>query len=191
MQNWHLYLIRCKNNVLYTGITTDVKRRFNEHCNDSVKGAKFLRGKGPLSLAFSAEVGGRVLASQLEVRVKKLKKSDKERLIAGGLTLDSLLKTKNKRVRLRDLPGLGVKSEAMLKTIGINTPAQLQQSGAVSTYLKLKQVDACSVSLNLLYAMVGALAGKSWLTIARQERERLLAELEGYAELEQMMKSSD
>ena len=53
MTPWFLYLIRTADNKLYTGITTDVERRYQQH--QSGKGAKALRGKGELTLAFSAQ----------------------------------------------------------------------------------------------------------------------------------------
>ncbi len=72
---WFLYLIRTADNRLYTGITTDVPRRFRQH--QAGKGAKALRGKGDLQLAFSHEVGEHSLALRLEYRVKQLTKREK------------------------------------------------------------------------------------------------------------------
>ncbi|MFM3286099.1 GIY-YIG nuclease family protein [Klebsiella quasivariicola] len=86
---WFLYLIRTADNRLYTGITTDVPRRFRQH--QTGKGAKALRGKGDLQLAFSHEVGEHTLALRLEYRVKQLTKRDKERLVAGEGTFEILL----------------------------------------------------------------------------------------------------
>lgn len=76
---WSLYIVRDRFNHLYTGITTDVERRFNQHKNGT--GAKALKGKGPLSLAFYSQVGNRQRASQFEYQVKQLKKIQKEKLI--------------------------------------------------------------------------------------------------------------
>jgi len=87
MSIWSLYLIRCRNGSLYTGITTDVERRFNEHQSNSVKSAKYLRGKGPLQLVFHIEVGNRSEASIAEAKIKKLCRSDKELLIKGDISL--------------------------------------------------------------------------------------------------------
>lgn len=81
---WYLYIIRCRNNSLYTGITTDVERRFLEH--SSGKGAKYLKGKGPLTLVFQTEVGTKSEAAKLEHLIKKLPKSKKEELIIKGIT---------------------------------------------------------------------------------------------------------
>ncbi|WP_218802849.1 GIY-YIG nuclease family protein [Klebsiella quasipneumoniae] len=86
---WFLYLIRTADNRLYTGITTDVPRRFLQH--QAGKGAKALRGKGDLQLAFSHEVGEHSLALRLEYRIKQLTKREKERLVAGEDTVETLL----------------------------------------------------------------------------------------------------
>ncbi|MEO3990332.1 GIY-YIG nuclease family protein [Pseudocitrobacter cyperus] len=87
---WFLYLIRTADDKLYTGITTDVARRFAQH--QSGKGAKALRGKGELTLAFSGEVGERSLALRLEYRIKQLTKRQKEHLVAGDGSFEALLK---------------------------------------------------------------------------------------------------
>jgi len=79
---WFLYLIRCKDGALYTGITTDVDRRFAEH--QSGKGAKYLRGKTPLTLAFQQKIGSRSAALKAEASIKKLSKADKETIINTG-----------------------------------------------------------------------------------------------------------
>ncbi len=76
---WFLYMIRCKGNVLYTGITTDVERRFKEH--QAGKGAKFLRGKTPLTLVYQITVGNLSEALKEELRIKKLSKALKEKMI--------------------------------------------------------------------------------------------------------------
>lgn len=87
-QSWHLYLVRCANGDLYTGISTDVQRRFEQHANN--RGARRLKGKGPLELAFSCEVGDRSTALRLEHRVKKLNKAEKEALVCGQRALPDI-----------------------------------------------------------------------------------------------------
>jgi len=79
---WYLYLIRCKGGQLYTGISTDVARRFSAH--QLGKGAKFLRGKAPLSLVFQQKIGSRSEALKTEALVKKLARADKESIITSG-----------------------------------------------------------------------------------------------------------
>jgi len=82
---WFIYMIRCNNGHLYTGISTDVARRFTEH--QSGKGAKYLRGKGPLQLVYQKKAGTRSEALKAEIKVKKMSRQAKEQLIARiGIT---------------------------------------------------------------------------------------------------------
>lgn len=85
-----LYIVRCSDDTLYTGIAIDVAKRIAEH-DSSPRGAKYLRGKGPLRLEFVEEVGGRAIASALEYRVKQLSRVDKDALISGCVSLRDLL----------------------------------------------------------------------------------------------------
>lgn len=85
MATWHLYLVRCRDGSLYTGISTDVERRFADHAAD--RGARRLRGQGPLELVYSQALGDRSLASRVEHRVKRLSKTEKERLVRGEAAL--------------------------------------------------------------------------------------------------------
>ncbi|WP_223292962.1 MULTISPECIES: GIY-YIG nuclease family protein [Shewanella] len=82
--NWKLYMIRCNNGHLYTGVTTDIERRFKEHQAGGVKAAKYLRGKGPLSLAYSEDMGNRSEALKREIAVKKLTRKQKLLLISNS-----------------------------------------------------------------------------------------------------------
>jgi len=79
IKTWFLYMIRCHNGQLYTGITTDVARRFAAH--EAGKGAKFLRGKGPLALQLQMQVGTHSEALKKEIQIKKLSKEAKEQFI--------------------------------------------------------------------------------------------------------------
>ena len=92
---WFLYILRGADKSLYTGITTDVARRFSEHSGigsgDTSKGAKALRGKRPLKLEYSCQIGNRSEALKIEYQVKQLSKIKKEQLITGELDLDFLL----------------------------------------------------------------------------------------------------
>ncbi|WP_176502856.1 GIY-YIG nuclease family protein [Cobetia sp. 5-11-6-3] len=87
---WWLYVLETAQGRLYTGISTDVTRRLSEHAGGK-RGARALRGKGPLTLCYQQAVGDRSRALKLEYRVKQLSVSAKRRLIAGELTLESLL----------------------------------------------------------------------------------------------------
>jgi len=85
-----LYIVRCADGTLYTGIAADVAQRINAHAHGS-RGAKFLRGRGPLELVFEAPAGTRAVASRLEHRVKRLTRPQKLELIAGKRCLQDLL----------------------------------------------------------------------------------------------------
>ncbi len=87
---WQLYMIRCGDGSLYTGITTDVPRRLGEHTAGNGAAAKYLRGRAPLSLAWCCTIGSRTDALRIERRIKKLGKPDKERLAAGVRSLADL-----------------------------------------------------------------------------------------------------
>ncbi len=78
---------------------------------------------------------------------------------------------------IADLQGLGPKSQAMLAAAGIQTVAELRRLGSVRAYAKVKATDA-NASLNLLWALEGALTGLSWQVVAREHRLSLLLALE-------------
>jgi len=90
MAAWSLYLLQCADGTVYTGIATDVKRRIAEHESGS-RGARYLRGRGPLSLLYACEVGDRSLATRLEIRVKKLSRVEKVSVESLPQRIDSLL----------------------------------------------------------------------------------------------------
>ena len=92
MVDWYLYLVRCHNGSLYTGITTDVNRRFAEHQGNGDTGAKYLRGRGPLVLVFQKKLGSRSLALGVESKVKKLSKARKEELAMTGKHIKAIIK---------------------------------------------------------------------------------------------------
>ncbi|MFQ5571968.1 MAG: GIY-YIG nuclease family protein [Acidiferrobacterales bacterium] len=91
MCEWYLYLIRTRHGTLYTGIATDVTRRLIEHQEAGNKGAKYLRSKRPLELAYQAKIGSRALALKAESCVKRLSKRKKEEIVAAKLGREELL----------------------------------------------------------------------------------------------------
>jgi len=88
--DWHVYILRTAAGMLYTGITTDVDRRLAEHAGAG-KGARSLRGKGPLELVYRLPARDRSEASRLEARIKKLSRADKLRLIADDRAILDLI----------------------------------------------------------------------------------------------------
>ncbi len=81
MSYW-LYILRCGDGSLYTGITTDVERRLALH--RSGKGAKYTRGRGPLTVVYREEQPDKSAALRREAAVKKLTREEKLALIAAG-----------------------------------------------------------------------------------------------------------
>ncbi|WGS87544.1 GIY-YIG nuclease family protein [Methylomonas sp. UP202] len=81
---WSVYIVLCQDGSLYTGISTDVARRFDEH--RSGRGAKFFRSRIPLAVAYRETGHDRASASRREAAIKKLSKPQKLALIeaAGG-----------------------------------------------------------------------------------------------------------
>ena len=98
MKPWFLYLVRCADGSIYTGVSTDVARRLDQH--RSGKGARYLRGRGPLVLARKMRVGNRGDALKVELRVKRLPHARKEKLIAGRIRLKDLLNVPSRRKRV-------------------------------------------------------------------------------------------
>lgn len=78
-RHWFIYMVRTASGLLYTGISTDPARRLRQH--QSGKGARALRGKGPLTLAWQQAVGEKGTALRLEYRLKQQSKAFKEQLI--------------------------------------------------------------------------------------------------------------
>ena len=76
---WYLYILRCRDDSLYTGITTDVEKRLEAH--RSGKGAKYTRGRGPLELVYREECGSHSDALKRELEVKALVRVKKIELI--------------------------------------------------------------------------------------------------------------
>jgi putative endonuclease len=79
--NWFVYIIRCADSTLYTGISTNVARRFEEHASSSPRSAKYLRGRAPLELIYAKEIGTQSEATIEERRIKALTKTQKLNLI--------------------------------------------------------------------------------------------------------------
>lgn len=86
-RSWHVYIVLTAAGLLYTGISTDPARRLREH-EAGKKGARSLRGKGPLQIVYLAPAADRSAASILEARIKGLRRAQKLQLIRGELRLE-------------------------------------------------------------------------------------------------------
>jgi putative endonuclease len=82
---WYVYIIQNLKGYLYTGITTDINRRFKEHAETS-KGAKFFRVAPPSRLVFSKTFPNRSLASKFEYQIKSLSRAEKLKLIRTNIS---------------------------------------------------------------------------------------------------------
>ena len=82
MAFWTVYIIRCDDGSLYTGVSTDVERRFREHL-EHPRGAKYFNGRKPLDVAWREEGHSRSSACRREAAIKKLGRDEKLELIGG------------------------------------------------------------------------------------------------------------
>ena len=82
---FYIYILRCENNILYTGITTDYIRRFNEHISRSKKSAKFTKSHRAEKIVAIWKTKTRSNALKLEAQIKKLTKNEKELLIESNM----------------------------------------------------------------------------------------------------------
>ena len=78
--SWYVYMLRCGDGSLYTGVTDNVERRLTAH--RAGKGAKYTRGRGPLELVYMEEVPDKSAALKREIAVKKLTRGEKDALRA-------------------------------------------------------------------------------------------------------------
>ena len=91
MAIYYIYMLRCEDNSIYTGITTNLDRRFKEHTNKDNKCAKYTFNHTAKKLEMTWETENRVLASKLEYHIKQLSKKDKEELVKDARLINKLL----------------------------------------------------------------------------------------------------
>lgn len=77
---WYVYVLRCADGSLYTGITTDVERRVAEHNGAGSRGARYTRTRRPVALFHVEAAADRAAAARREAAIKGLERADKERL---------------------------------------------------------------------------------------------------------------
>ena len=82
---WYVYILRCGDGTLYTGITDDIPRRLAAH--RAGKGAKYTRGRGPLELVYTEQLPDKSAALRREAAIKRLRRGEKERLIERAKSL--------------------------------------------------------------------------------------------------------
>ncbi len=91
---YYIYLVRCQDNSLYTGITNDLKRRIEEHLNKSEKCAKYTKSHQALKLEMAWQTENKQLAAKLEYAIKRIPKQQKEDLISGKIEFKTIFAQK-------------------------------------------------------------------------------------------------
>jgi len=81
--NWQVYIIRCSDTTLYTGITNDLPRRYRQHAD--CRGARYFRGRRPVEVVYLESGHNRVSASRREAAIKKLPRCDKIKLLSSPM----------------------------------------------------------------------------------------------------------
>lgn len=80
--NYFVYIVKCSDDSFYTGIAINLEKRIKEHNGELKGGAKYTRGKGPVTLKYSEESENRSLALKREAEIKKLSRAEKQALIS-------------------------------------------------------------------------------------------------------------
>ena len=84
MTRWHVYIVRCTDDTLYTGITRDVERRVDEHNTSNALAASYTRSRRPVTLVYREPASTRSAASKREYELKQMTRRQKDALVAGG-----------------------------------------------------------------------------------------------------------
>lgn len=82
--SWQVYIVRCADDSLYTGIARDLERRIAEHNADNGLGASYTRSRRPVTLVYREVAADRSVASKREYQIKRLSRAEKLALIAGS-----------------------------------------------------------------------------------------------------------
>lgn len=82
MSNWYVYIVECADGTFYTGITTDLPRRLDEHNSGGPRGAKYTRARLPVTLVYQQKLDSRADATKREMEIKRLRKFEKQQLVA-------------------------------------------------------------------------------------------------------------
>lgn len=81
MESWYVYIVRCADASLYTGIAKDVSRRVDEHNGSAMLGARYTRGRQPVKLVYHEAVDSRSAATRREQQIRRLSRGEKQLLI--------------------------------------------------------------------------------------------------------------
>ena len=121
---YHFYILRCSDNSLYCGMTSNLDKRLKEHNSSGTKGAKYLRAKKPVVVVYSEQYPDIKTAMKREFQVKKWAKARKEALVKGDLTLLKKLKFRGKSTNFPEIDG----------SVGINNPSPADKTGTKGAF---------------------------------------------------------
>ncbi len=93
-KEYYVYMIRCEDNSLYTGFTTDLERRMNEHLQRGKRGAKYTSSHIAKKMEIAWKTNDKIKATKLEYHIKTLKKAEKEEVIKNPKKLEKFLSDK-------------------------------------------------------------------------------------------------
>lgn len=82
MKDWYVYILRCADESLYTGVTVDCERRVHEHNHDNKLGARYTKARRPVTLIWQQKCESRSQATRQEAQIKKLTRTQKLKLCA-------------------------------------------------------------------------------------------------------------
>ncbi len=85
VRRWHVYIVRCADDTLYSGVALDVARRVAEHNGAGKRGARYTRARRPVTLVYRVSAGNRSAACKREYAIKQMTRRDKLKLIDGAL----------------------------------------------------------------------------------------------------------
>jgi putative endonuclease len=85
-KDWYIYVLECSDGSLYCGVSTDIDRRLHEH-NNTKRGAKYTKTRRPVKVVFSFLCANKKEAYQLEYKFKKLKRTKKEKIVNGEISV--------------------------------------------------------------------------------------------------------
>ena len=91
MAGWFVYILECDKSSLYTGVTTDVDRRYREHLAGGMRSAKYTRSRRRVELAYCVAVEDKSLAMRIEYRLKRLPAKRKRHVMGEGMGLAGLV----------------------------------------------------------------------------------------------------
>lgn len=164
---WFVYVVKCKDGSLYTGITTNISRRIYEH-NSSKFGAKYTKARRPVVLKYLTKAKNKSVASKEECRIKDMSRKEKIELI------------KNNKPDLKMLINIGPKMGEKIERVGISTAGDFLEKDPYEVFEEmLLKVDP-TLCRCALASVIGAHVGLPWHTITKSTAKEFEKRNEGH-----------